>query len=224
MKKLRTKRYFIPILVVAVMAITATVAYAWWTANAAQGSNTMSTGTAHLAIGGGPISLSGLEPQFAPAATAPDADYGAVSYIYVQNTGTTPLMFYIFLADPIGDAGLLSKVHVRIWLQGSDAPPGFWSAPSWTSTFGPSGGPFSSFDGVLSTIWNSSVAGKQYLATLDPSNNPTPIQANEIGVYRIAVWLDSSAGNETQGQNWGFSINAAGKPLTDYMQQGWTGI
>ena len=44
MKKLLKKRYFVPLLVVAVMAIAATAAYAWWTTSTSIADNEVTTG------------------------------------------------------------------------------------------------------------------------------------------------------------------------------------
>ena len=89
----------------------------------------------------------------------------------------------------------------------------------WTDTFA-TGGPWTVYSGPLSAIWNSSAAGKSLLASLTPSNTPNPIQPGQYGVYKIAVWLDWSAPNSTQGQSASFSVNFSGITLDEWTANG----
>ncbi len=217
MKRLLRKRVLILLLSVAVLAIAvfaAGAAFGWWTSFATNGtSNAVSTGTAGLVMSGNTLNLSGLVPQVDPGANAPDSAYGAADYVYVGNTGSIPLMFYGYLADPSDAGGIVPYVHVRIWLDPTSNPYG------WTDTFN-TGGPWLVYQGPLSTIWNSSAQGKIYLGSVAPPNTPTPINPGQYGVYRIAVWLDGSAPNSTQGQTATFSVNFAGEQLNQWVANG----
>jgi hypothetical protein len=210
------------ILVVVLAAATALagVAFGWWTSDPAVGGNTLTSDTATLVVGGAPIALNGLVPQVDPAAdptgSLPDSTYPSVSYIYVQNQGSVPLMFYVFLADPSGYVGLVDYVHVRIWLNPATNNSG------WTNTFNNTGN-YQVFNGMLGTIWNSSAQGKVYLGStsgLNGSGVKTPINPGETGVYKIAVWLDQTAGNDTQGKTVGFSINLHGEQVEQFDAAG----
>ena len=197
------------------IAIFATgTAFGWWTTSATNGTgNLVSTGTAGLSMSTNTLNLSGLVPQTDPASNAPDSAYGAIDYAYVANTGNTPLMFYGYLADPADTGGLVPYIHIRIWLDPTSNPYG------WTDSFN-TGGPWPVYSGSLSTLWNSSAAGKVYLGSVTPSNVATPILPGQAGVYKIAVWLDSSAPNSTQGQTATFSITFAGEQLNQWQANG----
>ena len=136
-----------------------------------------------------------------------------MSYVYVTNTGNTPLMFYGYLSDPSDSGGIVPWVYVRIWLNPATNTSG------WTDTFN-NGGNYLVYQGLLNTLWDSSAAGKTYLGSVDPSNNPTPIGPGQVGVYKIAVWLSQNAPNSTQNQTANFSINFAGEQLGQWQANG----
>ena len=229
MKKLLRKRVLIPLFSAALLALavfSVGAAFGWWTTSAAPiTGNSVSTGTATLVAGGGPVSIANLVPQVAPAddptGSLGDSAYPSVSYIYVQNQGSVPLMFYGYLANPGGDAALLNHVHIRIWLNPVNNTTG------WTDTFNNTGN-YLVFDGVINTLWNSSAAGKYYLGSTSGANGAgvqTPILPGQTGVYKIACWLDSSAGNDTQAKSLSFSINFNGEQQNEFIADGgWGGI
>ena len=229
MKKLLRKKVLIPLLVAVLLALaifSVGAAFGWWTTSAAPiTGNSVSTGTATLVAGGGPVSIANLVPQVAPADdptwSLADSTYPSVSYIYVQNQGSVPLMFYGYLANPGGDGVLLSYVHIRIWLNPATNNSG------WTDNFNNTGH-YLVFDGPLSTLWNSAAAGKQYLGSTSGQNGTgvqTPILPGQTGVYKIACWLDSSAGNDTQAKSLSFSINFNGEQENEFIADGgWGGI
>ena len=208
------------IAIIAVVVLTAAialtgVAFGWWTAFATNGTNNaVSTGTAGLVMSGNTLNLSGLQPE-ASTGFVPPAD-AAVDYVYVGNTGSTPLMFYGYLSDPVDSGGIVPYLDVRITLDPTSNPYG------WTDTF-QTGGPYTVYSGPLSTLWDSSAAGQYYLASVAPplpSTTPTPIEPGQYGVYKIAVWLDSSAPNSTQAQTATFSINFSGITLDQWTANG----
>jgi len=223
MKKLLKKRALLPIAVVAVLAIGATVALAWWSSIASTDNNSVSTGSVSMATGGLPITANNLVPIATPGANAADAGYGSVSYFWVHNTSSIPLMFYGYLSNGSPDVKNLAQyVDVRIWLLGSSTttPVTGWTGlpTDWVDTFQPAaGGPFLSFDGTLKQLWLGEPAGINFLSSrawYGSAWHDTPIGHDEYGVYRVAVWLDSSAPDSTQNAALTFTMNFKG------MQQG----
>ena len=212
---MKHRKLIISIIAVVVLAAAialAGVAFGWWTAFATNGTgNAVSTGTAGLVMSGNTLNLSGLQPE-ASTGFVPPAD-AAVDYVYVGNTGSTPLMFYAYLADPSDPGAIVPYLDVSITIDPLSNPYG------WTDTFA-TGGPWPVYSGPLSTIWDSSAAGKIHLASLTPSNTPNPIQPGQYGVYRIAVWLDSSAPDSTQGKTANFSVNFSGMTLDQWNSTG----
>jgi hypothetical protein len=222
---MKHKKLFIVIAVVVALAIAASIAFAWWTTSASIGGNSVGSDTATLAAGGS-VSVSHLIPQLPPVADPTgglsDSTYPSVSYIYVQNTGSTPLMFYAYLANGSGDTVLLPYVHVRIWLN-----PANNNSP-WTNTFNNTGN-YLVFEGTLDLLWNNAVvAGKYYLGSTSGHNGAgvqTPIAPGQLGVYKIAVWLDSTAGNDTQGKTIYFDINFNGEQVEQFqLTNDWSAI
>lgn len=196
----------------AIAILAAGVAFGWWTAFATNGTNNaVSTGTAGLVMSGNTLNLTGLQPE-ASTGFVPPAD-AAVDYVYVGNTGSTPLMFYAYLANPLDAGGIVPYLDVQITLDPASNPYG------WTDSFA-TGGPWTVYAGPLSTIWNSSAVGKIKLASLTPSNTPNPILPGQYGVYKIAVWLDSSAPDSTQGKTANFSVNFSGITLDEWTANG----
>ena len=138
-----------------------------------------------------------------------------MTYIYVQNHGSVPLMFYGWLGTPGGDAALLPYVQVRIWLNPANNQSG------WTDDFNNTGH-YLVYQGPIGTLWNSVAAGQKYLGStsgLDGTGTETPILSGQTGVYKIACWLDSSADNTTQGKSLTFSINFNGGQQTFRLQR-----
>jgi hypothetical protein len=200
--------------VLVVMAIAASVAYAWWTADANVGGNTVSTAGTGLEMGGLPITAAGLVPIKDPDIDANDAAYASVSYFFVHNTGSIPLMFYGFLSDGNDPNNINPYVRVRIWLQSAVPAPANWTGypAGWADTF-QTGGPYVAYDGTLGGLWTGAPAGINYLSSRGWTGSAwidTPIGVNEYGVYRVAVWLDSGAPDSTQNSTVGFKINFHG--------------
>jgi hypothetical protein len=208
---MKHKKLFITVAVLIALAIAGGVAYAWWTTSTDPIGGSVGTGSLSLAAGYGPIDVSGLVPQVDPPAdpdgALPDSTYPSVSYVWVKNEGTVPLMFYGWLTNGGGDsAALIDYVHVRIWLNPATNNSG------WVDTFN-TGGNWQVFDGVLSTLWPGQSAGRTYLGStsgLDGTGVKTPIGPGEQGVYKIAVWLDKNAGNDTQGKTLTFDLKFNG--------------
>lgn len=229
-KKLLRKRVLIPLLLAVMLAIAVFAvgaAFGWWYTDAAPISgNNVGSGTATLISGGGPISATNLVPQLAPAATANDSAYGGVSYVYVQNTGSVPLMFYAYIDGGGGtpSADFLSKVDVSISLLGATTAPAYWTGlpPAWSAdTFGGSTGPYPVWSGTLADLWNGGQAfGAANLGSVS-GVTPTPIGTGEVGIYRIAVWLDSTAAApDTQGQSASFSLEFHAIELQQWVANG----
>ena len=205
----------IGIVVALAVAIFATgAAFGWWYTDAAPiAGNQVGSGTATLVSGGGPVSATNLVPQVAPTDPANDSAYGGVSYFYVKNTGSVPLMFYAYIDNGGGtpSADFLSKVDVAIWLLGATSTPSNWTGLpglGWSADTFNSPGPWPVWSGTLADLWNGGQAfGATHLGSVTPSNVATPINAGEVGIYRVAVWLDSSAAAlDTQGQSASFSL------------------
>jgi predicted ribosomally synthesized peptide with SipW-like signal peptide len=219
---MKHKKLLIVLAVVVVMAIAAAVAYAWWSDTVSVDSNAVSTGSVSLETQGLPIVADGLVPQVDPAEKAADAAYPSVTYFWVKNGSTVPLMFYGWLSGGDDPKNINPYVKVRIWLLGSNTPTpvSWWTGldPSWTDTFQPAaGGPFLSYEGTLAGLWPGKDPGINYLSSRwwdGTSWHRTPIGEGEYGVYRAAVWLDKDAPDSTQNATVKFTINWTG------MQEG----
>lgn len=230
---MKHKKFLFALALLIALAIAGGIAYAWWTTSTDPISGSVGTGELKLASGYGPITVSGLVPQVDPPAdltgSLSDSTYPSVNYFWVQNQGTVPMMFYGWLDNGSGDwAVLISKLHVRVWLNPATNNSG------WTNTFNNTGN-YQVFNGTLDQLWGGQVDGKYYLGSTSGYNGTgvkTPIGPGEQGVYKIAVWLDKSAGNDTQGKTLGFTLkfNGAQEQLFDQNiidfgpTGGWTGI
>jgi hypothetical protein len=224
----RRKLIIIAIVTAVVLAIAGGTAYAWWTASDATGTNTLTTGNEGLTIsssGSALVTASNLLPQTLPDLGADDAAYAAVSYLWVHNSGSTPLMFYGYLWNGSGDTVINSAVHVRVWLLASAIHPPNWTGlpTGWNNTFS-SGGPYLSFDGTLASLWNDAEnAGINYLSSRYWAGawHHTPMGAGEWGVYRVAVWLDGpSATNAMQNKSVSFTLNFKGMLESEWVALG----
>jgi hypothetical protein len=206
-------------LVAAACVILAGVAFGWWTANASTPGNSVSTADAGLVTSGLPITVSGLVPMVDPApadpgTTVPDSSYPSVSYFYVHNTGSTPLMFYGWLSGGNDTKAIAPYVHMRIWLLGATSAPSAWSGlPSgWADTF-QAQGPWLAYDGTLAGLWTGASAGLNYLSSRGWTGTSwvdTPILPGQYGVYRVATWLGDNAPDSTQNATVSFTINFTG--------------
>lgn len=222
---MKHKKLIIVLAVVVVMAIAAAVAYAWWSDSVSTGTSSVSTGNVSLETYGLPIVADGLVPQLDPALDAEDSEYAAVQYFWVKNGSSIPLMFYGWINNGSDANDIRSFVRARIWLLGSSTPTpvSWWTGldPSWVDTFQPApGGPFVSFDGTVEDLWTSVPAGINYLSSRYWTGSAwvrTPIGSGEYGVYRIAVWLDSTAPDSTQNSTVSFTIN-----FTGMQDEAWT--
>jgi predicted ribosomally synthesized peptide with SipW-like signal peptide len=221
---MKHKKLLIVLAVIVVMAVAAAVAYAWWSDTATTNGNSVSTGSVNLESDGGAIVAAGLMPQTEPAIDANDDAYGAVSYAWVHNASTAPLMFYGWLGNGTGDTVINPYVRVRIWLLGATTAPAWWTGyPSaWVDTF-QIPGPHLSFNGTLEEVWTGEAGGRNYLSSRywDGAWHQTPIGVDEWGTYRIAIWLDSSAPNETQGKQVDFSVNWTGMQIEGWDAAGY---
>jgi predicted ribosomally synthesized peptide with SipW-like signal peptide len=223
---MKHKKLIIVIVVLVVMAIAASVAYAWWSDTASTSGNKVSTVGVDLETFGLPITAGGLVPMADPALEAVDAAYPSVSYFWVKNGGSIPLMCYGWLSDGDDPGNINPYVRIRIWLLGSSTPTpvSWWTGldPNWVDTFQPApGGPFVSYDGTLGALWPGKDPGINYLSTRywNLPSGPwldTPMGAGEYGVYRAAVWLDSTAPDFTQNKTVEFTIN-----FTGMQQEAW---
>jgi len=205
MKKLRAKRYFIPLLVVAVMAITATAAYAWWTITATSGPNNISTAQPALTYGGElPVSATGLVPQ-APLDNAPNSAVPAgykVSYFFVTNNGDTPLHFVGWLDNMTGDDTVLGAViHIKITIAPTDSPwiiTGSLSEP----------GPYLVYNGRIDALYGKT-AGSLLLTTI----GHLPLAAGQSAYYKVVTWLNGpTCNNDSQHKSMTCALQFEGVP------------
>lgn len=218
----RRKLIITAIVVAVVLAIAGGTAYAWWTTTTSEAGNGVGTGSIALDTSGLPIVVSGLAPMTSPALDAADSSYPSVSYFYVHNGGSIKAMFYGWLSGGNDPNNIKGVVDIRIWLLGATTPPSGWTGfPSgWTDTF-QAPGPWLVYNGTLDGLWNGASAGRNYLSSRgggSPTWVDTPINPGEYGVYRVAVWLDSSASDpSTQNASVGFTIN-----FTSLQVEQWT--
>ena len=211
MKKLLKKKYFIPLLVVAVVAISATVAYAWWTTTVSSGPNTISTGDESLLLGGSlPITAAGLVPQ-AQLDNDPNSSVAGyqTSFFYVQNTGTNPVDFVGWLDNGTGDYGVLgSQVWVKITIAPTLAQGSPWD-PTGSLSYNPVHGPYLVYEGPIGNLYGQAY-GSQYLTTLNPH---TPLAAGQYAFYRVVTWLDGpSSDNSSKNKTMTATLNFAVVP------------
>jgi hypothetical protein len=217
------KKLLIVVIVVVAMAIAAAVAYAWWSATVTSGTNTLVAGEVALTMEGLPIEASGLMPQIDPELTDIDAEYADVTYMWVRNDSSVPVMFYGWLSDGSDAAGIRPYVNARITLLGSASAPAWWSLPAgWAGTF-QDAGPYDVFDGTVAQLW-SQAAGINYLSSRYPIGDDwghTPLDVGEYAVYRVAVWLDSSAPDSVQNATLSFKINFTGMQVEGWDAAGY---
>ena len=226
---MKHKKLIIVIVVLVVMAIAASVAYAWWSDTVSTEDNSVSTGGVALETFGLPITADGLAPQNAPAMDAADGAYASVSYFWVKNADSIPLMFYGWLSDGSDPNNINPYVHIRIWLLGSTAAPAYWTGfpAGWVDTFQVPG-PHLSYDGTLAGLWTDpQPQGRNYLSSRwwgSSTWHHTLINGGEYGVYRAAVWLDGSAPDSTQHSTVSFTINFTGMQEEAWNAAGYDSI
>jgi predicted ribosomally synthesized peptide with SipW-like signal peptide len=215
---MKHKKLLIVAIVVVAMAVAAAVAYAWWSDTVTSDTNTVVAGEVALAMEGLPIQASGLMPQNDPDLDAADGEYADVTYIWVRNDSPVELMFYGWLSHGSDDDNIRPYVNARITLLGSASAPSWWSLPAgWVGTF-QDAGPYDVFDGTVAQLWGES-AGINYLSSRYPIGDDwghTPLDVGEYAVYRVAVWLDSTAPDGVQGATLSFKIN-----FTGMQEEGW---
>ena len=206
MKKLLTKRVLIPLAVVISMAICASAAYAWWTANVTSGANHISTAKAVLTYGGDlPISADGLVPQAAPTGDVAAGGAYKVSFFYVDNSGTTPLNFVGWLDNGIGDVDILgAQVYVKITVAPTDSP---WAVAGTLSD----PGPWLVYQGPINALYGQA-AGATHLNTTD---HATPLHVGQRAIYKVVTWLDgANSNNDSQNKSMTCTLKFEGTPVT----------
>ena len=193
MKKLFKKRIIIPVLVVVVMAVAASVAYAWWTTDTSIDGNEVTTGSMGMSSGSSPIVAKDLIPQLAPGT---DLSKYHVSYFWFKNTSpSTPMMAYGYLDNVVDPTGIQGKVMVQITIAPTDSP---WGDP--TGTLSAAGGPYPVYTGSVDGIMGTT-NGKATLATrfwTGTAWQHTLLAPGQEAWYKVVVWLDSSADNSYQ--------------------------
>ena len=112
MKKLLKKKYFVPLLVVAVMLIAAAGAYAVWANQDSLDGNTISTGGVDITASDTAMHFDGLMPGSAAPA----------QYMWVRNDSTAPIMMYAYVRVTEGDPALTNYVNAEITLAPHDFP------------------------------------------------------------------------------------------------------
>jgi hypothetical protein len=220
---MKHKKLIVVAIVVVAMAVAATVAYAWWSTTITSDTNSVSTGSVAMEMAGLPVTASGLVPQANPAMDAEDAEYADVTYFWVKNSSSIPLMFYGWLSDGSDPKNIRSYVNVRIWLLGATTAPSYWTLPAgWVDTF-QIPGPHETYFGTVGGLWQVA-DGINYLSSRFWTGTEwvrTPIGPGEYGVYRVAIWLDSTAPNSAQGATGSdaltFKIN-----FTGMQDEAWT--
>lgn len=213
------KKLIIVAIVAVSLAVSAAVAYAWWTSSSSIPDNNIGTGTAGITVEGLPLNFANLQPTNDPDPTADiaDQDYPAQTFVRVTNTEDTPLMFYGFLTGATGDVGYTNKIWVRIWVAPTDP-----ASPYGPGSFQNNGGnPYLSYSGTLYDLISGGQAfGKANLASryMGPSGwVHTPLMPGDQAVYKIGCWLDSSANDDYQDKHVNFSWNFAGVQEGDWV-------
>jgi len=190
MKKLPKKKYFVPLLVVAIMLIAAAGAYAVWANQDSLDGNTISTGGVDITASDTAMHFDGLMP----GAQAP------AQFMWVRNDSTVPIMMYAYVRVTEGDAALTNYVKADITL----APPDFpTDAATLASSLGrdqvnaPNGWPV--YNDVLAGILGVD-NGKAHLRTLTPSGVPTPMDPNQYALYKVVLTLDPNTPDTFQNK------------------------
>jgi hypothetical protein len=221
MKRLLKKRVLIPLVVVAVLAIGATVAYAWLTADVSVADNNVSTLTVgNFELSGGPINATDLIPANDPdpgetIATPPvdsNVVYPSSTYFALHNATGYSMLYYAYLSAGTGDLDP-ATVGVRIFLNPPTSAPGYpggWGAGTFNG--GPPG--FVVFQGHLSDLWGGIPSGMYWLCSSSGPNFTgvlTPINNDEWAIYRVCIWLDGNvAGNDAMGKSLSCTLNFHG--------------
>jgi predicted ribosomally synthesized peptide with SipW-like signal peptide len=216
---MKHKKLIVVLAVVVVMAVGASVAYAWWSNTQSLPNNSIKTGSLAVEVGsrdGGPINVSGLRPSNPPAfayvhPTIPTlnqqdavAETGfPQAFFWVHNTSDIEAMFYAYLSVTAESAGIRDKIMCRVWLNPVD-----WTPVDSANWWKP-GQNFMVYQGPLSGI-DSAQGGRDNLRTWTPDIKPDPIPAGKWGVYKIVFWLDGpSSGPETMGVTLKVDLNVA---------------
>lgn len=202
MKKLLKKKYFIALLVVAVMAIAATGAYAAWTITATSDVQTVETGSGTLAIYGGPINVSGLVPHHAPATELTGSVPNAydVTYFMVQNTGDIELQLDGALVSGGGDYALLGpQVYVKVTIAPAGSP---WNV---AGTLSADPGPWPVYQGPIDALYGPNA----FLTT----SGHEALAAGQAAIWKVVTWLDYDAcDNTSMGKSMTCSLQFTGTP------------
>ena len=169
--KVKKKTLLIVILVVAVAAIAAAGAYAAWSNQKAVMDNTISTGGVSITASDTAMHFDGL----LPGSTAP------AQYMWVRNTSDVPIMMYAYIrVHSADDPALTNYVNAAITLAPRDFPT---DANTLENSLGYTGGPYPVYNGVVANLITVE-GGKQYLKTIDPYNNATPMAPGETPCTR----------------------------------------
>jgi predicted ribosomally synthesized peptide with SipW-like signal peptide len=186
-KRLRNRRIWIPLVVIAVMAIAATAAYAWWTASATTDPNTISTGESSLEYGGSlPVNATNLVPQPTLDSTdvndVPGAGY-KTSFFWVHNNGDTAMHFEGWLDSVTGNSAILgSQVFVKITIAPTTAQGSPWDP---TGSLSAAGGPYLVYQGPINALFGYA-SGSTLLTTVGHA----PLDPGQYARYRVVTWLD----------------------------------
>ena len=221
MKRLLKKRVLIPLAVVVVVAIGASVAYAWLSADASVANNSVTAAAVgNFVLQGGPINATGLIPAKDPdpnevtghPTVDPNVTYPSSTFFALNNNTGFSMLFYGWLSDGGGSTLDPADVGVRIFLdppvgvQGNPFGPGTFNA---TSTNG-----YVVFQGHLSDLWGGQSYGQYYLSSSSGPNFTgvlTPINQGEWATYRVCLWLDGNvAGNDAAGKTLTCTLNFHG--------------
>jgi hypothetical protein len=184
------KAILVTVAVVAVAAIFAAVAYAYWFSTDSLADNVISTGGVKIEASDSAMSFTDLMPTADPA-------NGKTSFMHVYNPGPKPIMFYAYATLDSGTGELANYAKVKITLAPGDYPTGDATKAASLGWNGGAGWPV--YEGPLANIVGAA-AGKQYLKTETPSGSPTPLLAGQYALYKVQIWLDKDTPNDFQNR------------------------
>ena len=196
------RRVFTVLTVVIAVVGVASIAFAWFSWTESTTGNTLTSGEMTFttwAVPSMPWAIEDLMPS--------DGSDPEKCFVAIRNDGDDAALIKAYLTALSGDTILKDVVNVRVVMRPSDSPFGVGEGD-----FGPSTD-FTCQDPDATTYdadnyWKlSELVGAASTPLIIPESHTERLDPGEYAVYRIELWLDSTAGNAYQNKTMGFTFN-----------------
>lgn len=198
---MRRRLFTVLTIVVAIVGV-ASIAFAWFSWTQATAGNTLTSGEMTFTTWADPAmpwTISGLMPS--------DGSDPISRFVAIRNDGDDSALIKAYLTAAIGDVALKDVVNVRVVMRPTDSPFGVG-----VGDFGPSDNfvcqdpDATSYD--ADNYWKlSELFGAYNTPLIIPETHDERLEPGEYAVYRIDLWMDSTAGNTYQNKTIGFTYN-----------------